>query len=177
MAAKRELLTPAEYARHAKVSKVAVHYAIRDGRLTTVKKNGKVMLDPKVADAEWETNTHHEKRVNGKGKEANRDEDEAAPRNGLPRIGDSRAASEALKAQLLQIDRDKKLGKLIDAEEVKRTAFRLGRQVRDSMLNIPDRVTAVLIAKLGIDVDAAIVHTIMDAEIRKALEGLPNETT
>lgn len=55
----------AEYARHRGVSKAAVTYAVRDGRITTTTdNNGKTRIDPETADRQWQVNTAHEKRRN-----------------------------------------------------------------------------------------------------------------
>lgn len=59
------LMSLAEYARHRGVSKPAVSYAVRDGRIsTTTDHAGKRVIDSDVADVEWNQNTAHEKRRN-----------------------------------------------------------------------------------------------------------------
>lgn len=59
------LMSMAEYARHRGVSKVAVTYAVRDGRIsTTTNHSGKRVIDSEAADKEWAANTAHEQRRN-----------------------------------------------------------------------------------------------------------------
>src|SRR4051812_7573052 len=57
-------MTRAEYARHRGVSKPAVLYAIRDGRISTSTDpvTGKVTIDSDLADTQWDNNTAHEKK-------------------------------------------------------------------------------------------------------------------
>ena len=59
-------------------------------------------------------------------------------------------------------------GKYVDADDVKVAAFNKARVVRDSLLNIPERLAAVLAA----EGDERRVHQIMVAEIRAACEEL-----
>jgi phage terminase Nu1 subunit (DNA packaging protein) len=62
-------------------------------------------------------------------------------------------------------------GKLYDRSAAKREAFECARTVRDSMLNIPDRVAAQLAA----ETDPARVFAILEGEIRKALVALAED--
>ncbi|MGZ6477670.1 MAG: hypothetical protein ACXWQE_00130 [Bdellovibrionales bacterium] len=55
----------AEYARHLGVSKPAVTYAVRDGRISTTRDHaGKLRINSDTADVEWYQNTAHEKKRN-----------------------------------------------------------------------------------------------------------------
>jgi hypothetical protein len=59
------LMSFSEYARHRGVSRMAVTYAVRDGRIsTTTDHAGKRCIESEVADAEWAKNTAHDKRRN-----------------------------------------------------------------------------------------------------------------
>ena len=61
------LMSPSEYAKHRGISKVAVFYAIRDNRISTVPGPGKRrLIDSDLADKQWEQNTNHENRRNVK---------------------------------------------------------------------------------------------------------------
>ncbi|MFM7621490.1 MAG: hypothetical protein ACKO57_00730, partial [Alphaproteobacteria bacterium] len=55
--------------------------------------------------------------------------------------------------------------KAASADEVRIAAFRRARIVRDGMLNLPDRLAAVLAAEH----DATKVHTLLTTEIRTVL--------
>ena len=56
-------------------------------------------------------------------------------------------------------------GELIELKEAKRQAFAAQRMVRDSLLNVPDRIAA----ELAGETDEAAVHATLDREIRQAL--------
>lgn len=59
------LMSLAEYSRHRGVSKAAVTYAVRDGRIsTTTNHAGKRVIDSDLADVQWNNNTAHEQRRN-----------------------------------------------------------------------------------------------------------------
>jgi hypothetical protein len=80
----------------------------------------------------------------------------------------TRIKSEVERARLLEIRAKVETGKYVDADDVKATAFNKARVVRDGLLNIPDRLSAVLAAES----DPAKVHELLAAEIRNALEDL-----
>jgi hypothetical protein len=79
---------------------------------------------------------------------------------------DAKTLSERYKAALLKIELDTQTGKLVSSEEVKRTAFTTGRQLRDALLAIPDRIGPMIAA------DPASAADILTKEISQALEVL-----
>ena len=85
----------------------------------------------------------------------------------------TRIKSEVERAKLLEIRARVEAGKYVDADDVKVAAFNKAREVRDSLLNIPERLAAVLAAES----DERRVHQIMVDEIRSALEALPGGST
>ena len=76
-----------------------------------------------------------------------------------------RASTEATRAALELRARQ---GELVPVADVQVAAFNRARIVRDGMLNIPDRVAAVLAAES----DEGKVHALLSAEIRTALTEL-----
>lgn len=80
----------------------------------------------------------------------------------------TRIKSEVEKAKLLEIKARVEAGKYVDADEVKVAAFNKARVARDALMNIPERLAAVLAA----ETDAARVHAMLTNEIRAALEDL-----
>jgi hypothetical protein len=82
----------------------------------------------------------------------------------------SRIKSEVERAKLLEIKARVEAGKYIAAEDVKIAAFNRARVVRDALLNIPERLAAMLAA----EADERRVHQILVTEIRAALEELTN---
>jgi hypothetical protein len=83
----------------------------------------------------------------------------------------SRIKTEVERGKLLEIRARAESGKLIAADEVKIAAFRRARIVRDGMLNLPDRVAAVLAA----ETDVAKVHEVLSKEIRLILEEISRD--
>jgi len=81
---------------------------------------------------------------------------------------DARTLAQRYKAALLRLELDEKTGRLVDSEQVKVSAFNKARQVRDALLNIPDRISPILAA----ETDEAKVSEIMTHELKAALEEL-----
>lgn len=133
--------------------------------------SGRYRIDPVLADAEWAANTD-----GGAGYTAHAE-------NSLPALLDStdlgenityaeaRAKHERLKSRLAELEVATIEGKLVNADEVKRESFRAARQVRDSLLNLPDR----LAAELAAETSQLKVHQRLVKEIRRALEELKLE--
>jgi hypothetical protein len=80
----------------------------------------------------------------------------------------SRIKSEVERAKLLEIKARVEAGKYIAVADVKIAAFNRARVVRDALLNIPERLAAMLAA----EADERRVHQILATEIRAALEEL-----
>ena len=78
----------------------------------------------------------------------------------------SRLAQARLRELTIQV----REGKLVDREATERQAFDTARIVRDGLLSIPDRVAALVAA----ETDTSKVHSVLTAEIRKALTEVSN---
>lgn len=63
------------------------------------------------------------------------------------------------------------MGELISAEKVRNAMFAKGRIIRDGILNVPDRISALL-ATIN---DAAKIHEILTKELREILEELSRD--
>ena len=75
---------------------------------------------------------------------------------------------ERYRAKLARLDYERKVGRLVEVEQVEKQAFRVARLVRDGLLNLPDRLAGVLAA----EGDQGKVHAMLSKEIRTALEEL-----
>lgn len=80
------------------------------------------------------------------------------------KIAHWRARFSESEAALAEIERQKKSGVLVMAEDERKIGFRIGRAVRDRMMNIADRLASTLAAES----DAAQIHIILTREIRDA---------
>lgn len=164
----------AEYAKLRGVSRQAVAAAIKSGRITAaVLDDG--TIDIALADKLWAENTNPVQGEHGHiSKRKNKNEDElieAARSVGVdplhpPTLAESKTLEAAYKARLAQIEYEQKSGQLVDAEGVKKEAFRVARITRDAMLAIPDRLSAEL---AGIT-EPFVIHQKLMAEIRSAIE-------
>lgn len=80
----------------------------------------------------------------------------------------ARTERERYKAALAKLEWEEKSKILINADEVRNAAFNTGRMVRDALLNIPDRISAIVAA----ETDEPKVREILRTEITQALEAL-----
>lgn len=173
-----EPLSAKAYAKQRGVALPSVIAAISSGRLhASVKRKGQgYHIDPELADQEWQANTD-----TGQGAPAH-----AKQRGMLPHpselppqstddmpitYAEARAQHERFKSRLAELEVATIEGKLVNADEVKRESFRAARQVRDSLLNLPDR----LAAELAAESNQFKVHQRLVKEIRRALEDLKFE--
>jgi hypothetical protein len=166
------------YARHRGVSLRAVQKALASGRIST-REDGR--LDADVADVNWARNTAPRPQAPSKPTAAN----PKAPHQSVHHHSDTprrepteplrvesgleyskaRAVRETYMARLAKIDFEERTAKLVSSDEVQVAAFNRFRQFRDGMLNIPDRLAAVLAAES----QPRRVHELLTTEIRKAL--------
>jgi multidrug efflux pump subunit AcrA (membrane-fusion protein) len=83
----------------------------------------------------------------------------------------TRIKNEMERGKLLEARAKAEIGELVSVEDVKVAAFNKARIVRDSLMNIPDRVSSLL---ASID-DAHKIHEVLLQEIRTALEELSRD--
>lgn len=82
----------------------------------------------------------------------------------------TRIKNEMERGKLLEAKAKAEIGELVAVEEVKRDAFNVARVVRNNLLNIPNRVSALL-ASLS---DTEKIHMELTEEITNSLEELSN---
>lgn len=119
------LISIPEYAKSRGITKVAVYKAIKEGRITTTSGN---KVNPDIADKEWSDNSNPD-RVAIQGQ---------AYKNLTP--SEEARAINRIKYNLLKIQLDEKLGKLIPTDEIEKQAFEAGRLFRDSVMNVPHMI-------------------------------------
>jgi hypothetical protein len=146
------LLTPSEWARQKGFSRQYANELIHKGIVRLV--NGQI--DAIEADAAVEA-------IREPARATRRSEEDGGSLSTL--LLKSRIKTEVERGKLLEIRARAESGKLIAADEVKIAAFRRARIVRDGMLNLPDRLAAILAAEH----DATKVHTLLTTEIRTVL--------
>ena len=170
------------------VSDTAVHKAIKSGRVNiagrTTGSDRPLVAWPQV-QADWLANSDTQKRSHVGSRGSPRRETDPEPAVKLatsgapdeapaeaaqrgPSYAASRAIREAYQARLAKLDYEERSGKLMDVDKVKTAAFKVARNVRDGLLNMPDRVAH----ELAYETDPSAVHQRLSAEIRSILEAL-----
>jgi hypothetical protein len=155
------LLTPAQYAAHRGVQLNAVAYAIQRKRISV--ENG--LIDQEAADASW--NANETKARPGPKPETPSYQTVEARTLMLARAEKEKMYTERERTliQLRKLEYDRKLGLLVTKESVEKAAFTEFRNLRDAILNIPDRLAGVL----AVETDEAAVYQILRAELEQAL--------
>lgn len=149
-----------EYARHRGCAMSTVQKAIKDGRIDVEIIKGQKKIDWKDADEKWSQNTDTYR-------PSSTDSGTTKKVKG-PTYQQSRAIREAYQAKLAKIEYEQKIGKLVDADQVKRHAFEMGRRIRDAILNIPARISNEL---LSAD-NAFDIEQILNREFDEVLKNL-----
>lgn len=182
------LMTQAEYAAHRGVSHVAVHKAIKEGRISTI--GGKI--DPKVADIQWAQNTRPRanRRRTTHVQHGGRDGVSAPAVPPMPQqvpaskaaqaaaaleaddYWVSRARREAAEAAIAEMRRAEMDGRLVSVEAVRSVMARRLTATREALLQIPHRLASVLAA----EADADRVAHVLDDAIRHALSELARDS-
>jgi len=155
------LLTKSQAARRINKTPQAIHKAIISGRLPVVRDSkGREMIDAGQLD-----------RLYGlaPGEPPKRTAPVEAPRYAavadVPEYAESKARTEFLKAELLDLERRQKEGQLIEAEKLKRDSFALGTQVKELLMGIADRLAHMCAA----EDDPTRIHEWITEEHRNAL--------
>jgi hypothetical protein len=162
------------YARQRGVSDTAVHKAIKSGRIIP-ESDG--TINPTKADAAWDRNSNpaqqRKQPVTTPPKVQQQPtrpivQKPSPPKVVGPDFQTSRAVKETYAAKMAMLDFEERTKGLVNADEVRVSAFNLGRRVRDRLLLIPHRIAAILAAEM----DADKVEKLLADELRKAMEEL-----
>jgi hypothetical protein len=170
------------YAKHKKVSEGAVRKAIKSGRVIP-ESDG--TIDQAKADASWKRNTNQAQQRKQPPTPPKVQQQPTRPavvqqptrpivqKPSPPKVvgpdfQTSRAVKETYAAKMAMLDFEERTKGLVNADEVRVSAFNLGRRVRDRLLLIPHRIAAILAAEM----DADKVEKLLADELRKAMEEL-----
>lgn len=186
------LITKAEAARALGVTKEAVYAAIRTNRLSVVRTaDGRELVNSSTMREEWQRNTQKrigrgpkppagtaaftplrpgevEARLSRGAAKASSSPDShlARTREAIPDYDESRARTEHLKAELLELERQQKEKILVKAEEIEAKWVEIITLARTKLLGIPTK------AKQRIpDLDTDAIG-ILDDIVRETLEDL-----
>jgi phage terminase Nu1 subunit (DNA packaging protein) len=159
LAAGRELLSQAEYARHRGVSRQYISRLAKAGVL--VVRGGKV--DVAASDAVLDD------RPEKVSEAATNAPEEAGGQT--TSYAQAKLADMLFRARLRKLEYETKSAKLIPTDEVKAVWFKQARQIRDKLLALP----AKLAPQLAAVSDLRAVRELLDSEIEGILKGLQDE--
>ena len=157
------LITRKEAAEQMGVTIHAVYMAIKQGRLTAIKDNqGKIVINSDTMKDEWKRKSEPRptKKIEHKTYKSSQSTTE------YPEYGESKARTEHLKAELLELERQEKEKSLVPVEEVNNTWQKIITNTRNKLLGVPSKAQQRLP-----DLDNSAVSCIDDI-IREALEEL-----
>jgi len=171
----------ADYAKHRGIAERSVRRYLADGlipKTAIINKGRFIFIDQLKADRALAKHaTTRKQLLDGKedkthapGKATPAQQIQTSEKAGTAGLSfhDARTLAQRYKAALLRLELDEKTGRLVDAEQVKISAFNRARQLRDALLNIPDRTGPILAA----ETDEAKVSEILTHELKAALEEL-----
>ena len=92
-----------------------------------------------------------------------------------PTYIEAKTDREYWRAQITKLEYEREVGDLVNASEVRNTAFKFARMMRDAILSIPDRMTAVLMEHTGKGADQKKIHEVLRQESQKVLEDFEKE--
>jgi hypothetical protein len=157
-------MTMRAYARRRGVALAAVQKAIASGRISTQPDGS---IDPEIADVHWAENTRWGASNIMNGAQVGGDSSGRKPSE----YAEARAERERYAAQLAKLKYEERAGGLVRSDQVQQALFKTFRDFRDRMQNIPDRLAATIAA----ETDPAVIHQILSAEIRTALNDFADQ--
>jgi hypothetical protein len=80
-------------------------------------------------------------------------------------FNEARTVKEQYTAEMKKMDYEERSGNLLREEDVKKGAFEMYRQARDSLLNIVDRISS----QLSVETDEFKIRLILETEIKNAI--------
>lgn len=165
-------VTKSKYAEMRGCAASAVTKAIQEGRISTLMVDGREMIDPEVADIQWQRNTR-----------ARADSTSATAVAALPAVivanevggvtsyDEARRRRETAEANIAEMKQAEMQGALIRADAVRSAWAAKITGARDALLQIPSRIAPVLAATS----DLLEVTALLEAELRQALAELSAE--
>lgn len=195
-----ELVGIREAARRLGVSDTAVHKAIKAQRVSAPldddrdPNNRRPRLRWPQVEREWQANTDHSRRTHvgsqgsprreaytggqppevklpTAGEDSQGAEAEASVAGAAPSLSTSRAIREVYQARLAKLEYEQKIGKLIEADQVKARAFRMARSARDALLTMPDRLAPILASST----DVQEVHRLLLEDIERTCQRIAQD--
>ena len=162
------LISKSEAAIVLGVSPAAITHAIKKGRIIPVKREGKEMIDGETLREQWGNARTRMRNVNSRVPKPAAVEKPAAVAEEVPDYNESRARTEWLKAELMELERAEKEGELVRADEVSKAWTDLVAITRTKVMAVPSK------AKQRIPEIPADAFVALEEIVREALEDLAN---
>lgn len=159
------------YAKHARITKTAAAEQLRRVGINYMEPFDFTEADKLLEAARHADRAPFSRAIFVKPGESPRDSDDndsSSAAGGNPTFTKYQAQREKFKAKISELDYLERIGTLVQAEEVEADAYRVARQVRDAILNVPSRLAGILAAESG----QRRVHDLLEQELRQALEAL-----
>lgn len=86
-------------------------------------------------------------------------------------LNEARTAKEIYAARQAKLDFEESIGKLIDAEQVRLSAFKMARGARDALLTLPDRLSPILASST----DVQEVHRLLLEDIDRICKRIADD--
>lgn len=158
------IMTKAQYAKHRGVSRQMIGKLAKDDRILLTADG---MVDCELSDVLLDNFSD----ASLKNQQTQTRDNVMTQLSEIGSYSEQRALLTQYKAGLAKIELDKASGTVVDTATVQYAAFDTARRVRDSILNLPDRLAPLLAAES----DVHTVRTLLDTELRRALDELHNE--
>ena len=144
-----------EFGKLMGVSRQAIAYAARQGKITTHMIGKIKMVHGVKATKEWKMNI--DAKASAKAKKIKKDKKDKKnnekPIKVKPKmyegltLADAERQDKVYKARLSQLKYLEQAGKLVDVDKVQKQAFELGKQLRDAIMSLPPRLAHELAAE------------------------------
>jgi len=150
------------YARHRGCAHPTVLQAIKEGR---IKRDPDGKIDVEVADQAWAANTNRRAAAKAPADKPPAETEASGQQRSLTA---ARIDHETIKAKLKELELERELGKVVDADVTRAAWFKTLRIVRDRTLGLADR----LADPLALETDPAALHGMLTRELRNVLDAL-----
>lgn len=177
-----ELLTVSAYARRRGCNEKAVRKAIDGGRITAIERDGKRLIDPEVADIQWERNTRPRVRPGDAAGAAPAPDAVATPADAAdaapteppapvqPQLDDyqvNRRRIAAAEAEEAELRAARAAGRALDRDRAESAAFDSFRELRDAVFASMKSAARKVIGLT----EVREVELALDDEVRQAFAG------
>ena len=169
--AEAKLIGQSEYAKHRGCTQAAVLKAIRTGRITTVERDGKTLIDPEVADIQWAKNSRPRLPhlpADPPPLALTAPAPLSLPEAQLYDIQAARAKREHHEANLADLRERKAAGALLERTRVEKAILDAAARLRSSLEQIPSK----LAPQLAAETDQTAVRALLGGALAEALANL-----